>query len=163
MKSMSPVYGKLVSGVIAVAALGIIYGSLKMPMGTLLTPAAGLAPLLLGCATFALACLAIFRREAVKAESALGGAEEKGKDLPQEASVASRPLAIMIVLGLVIFGFERAGFILTLLGGTFLLLHVIEKRPLAQSLIIAALLSGGLYLLFTKLLFVGLPNGWLEF
>ncbi len=160
MMPMRPVYAKGVSGVIAAAALGIIYGSLKMPMGTILTPAAGLVPLLLGCGTFVLALAVIFGREPATAEDPSELEDEKR---PQDARAGPRPFVIMAVLGLVIFAFERAGFIATLLGGIFFLLRFVEKRPLAQSLILSSILSGGLYLLFTKLLFVNLPRGWLEF
>jgi hypothetical protein len=69
----------------------------------------------------------------------------------------------MIGLGLIILAFERAGFMLTLLGGSFLLLWFVERRPLVLSLIISLVLSGGLYFLFSKLLYVNLPAGWLEF
>ena len=74
-----------------------------------------------------------------------------------------RPLLIMIVLGLIIFAFERAGFILSLLGGIFILLRFVERRPLVLSLIISLVLSGGLYLLFSKLLYREPSRGWLEF
>jgi hypothetical protein len=69
----------------------------------------------------------------------------------------------MIVLGLIIFGLERAGFMLTMLSGSFLLLRFVERRPVIPSLMISLVLAGGLYFLFSKLLYVNLPSGWLEF
>jgi putative tricarboxylic transport membrane protein len=157
-----PLFAKLVSAAIAVAALVFIYGSLKMPMGTILTPAAGLVPLLLGCGTLALAIVTILGKEPAAAEDA-SGLEDEGGDQANEGRKAPRPLLIMIVLGLIIFAFERAGFIVSLMGGSFLLLRFVEKKPFVLSFIISLVLSGGLYLLFTKLLYVSLPGGWLEF
>jgi hypothetical protein len=162
MIPMRPLYAKLVSVAIAAVAVIFIYGSLKMPMGTLLTPAAGLVPLLLGCGTLALAIVSIVSPEPQAAEGA-PGPEAESEDQPDEGRKVPRPLLIMIVLGLIIFAFERAGFLLALFGGTFLLLRWVEKRPLFLSLLISLALSGGLYLLFSKLLYVNLPGGWLEF
>jgi hypothetical protein len=162
MMPMRPLYAKLVSGVIALVAVIFIYGSLKMPMGTVLTPAAGLVPLLLGCGTLALAIVSIVSPEPQAAEDA-PGPEAESKDQPDEGRKVPRPLLIMIVLGLIIFAFERAGFMLSLFGGSFLLLRFVERRPLVPSLVVSVVLSGGLYLLFSKLLYVNLPGGWLEF
>jgi putative tricarboxylic transport membrane protein len=162
MMPMRPLYAKLVSAVIAAAALIVIYGSLKMPIGTLLTPAAGLVPLLLGCGTLVLAIVAIVGREPAAAENA-SGPQDEGEDQANDGRKVPRSLLIMIVLGLIIFAFERAGFILSLLGGTFLLLRFVERKPLVFSLIISLVVSGGLYLLFSKVLLVTLPGGWLEF
>jgi hypothetical protein len=162
MMPMRPLYAKLVSAVIAAAALIVIYGSLKMPIGTLLTPAAGLVPLLLGCGTLVLAIVAIVGREPAAAENA-SGPQDEGEDQANDGRKVPRSLLIMIVLGLIIFAFERAGFILSLLGGTFLLLRFVERKPLVFSLIISVAVSGGLYLLFSKVLLVTLPGGWLEF
>ena len=160
--SMRLTYSRLVSAAIAAAAVLFIYGSLAMPIGSILPPAAGMVPLLLGCATLALA-IAVF----VGPDSgAAKGAEDLGpesEDPPADGGKVPRPLLIMIVLGLVILGFERAGFILTLLGGIFVLLRFIEKKPLPLSLMISLALSIGLYLLFSKFLYVSLPGGWLEF
>ena len=147
---------------IASAAVLFIYGSLKMPLGTLLTPAAGLVPLLLGCATLVLAIVAILAPEPAPAEDALGPKAE-GEDPPGKSGKVPRALLIMIVLGLIIFGLERAGFRLTILSGSFILLRFVERRPLVQSLLISLTLSGGLYYLFSRLLYVNLPGGWLEF
>lgn len=172
MMPMRPLCAKLVSGAIAVAALVLVYGSLKMPLGTILKPAAGLVPLLLGCGALLLAIVAIVIPEPEAAEDDSGlenespGCESPGcknKDQPNDARKVPRPLLIMIVLGLIIFAFERAGFILSLLSGSFLLLRFVERRPLVLSLVVSLVLSGGLYLLFSKLLYVNLPSGWLEF
>ena len=160
--SVRAFYPKLVCIAIAAAAVVFIYGSLKMPMGTVLTPAAGLVPLLLGCGTLLLAIVALVSPEPAMPAGA-PGPDAEGEDPPDDAHKVPRPLLIMIVLGLIIFAFERAGFMLTLLGGSFLLLWFVERRPLALSLIISLVLSGGLYFLFSKLLYVNLPAGWLEF
>ena len=160
--SVRAFYPKLVCIAIAAAAVVFIYGSLKMPMGTVLTPAAGLVPLLLGCGTLLLAIVALVSPEPATPAGA-PGPDVEGEDPPADARKVPRPLLIMIVLGLIILAFERAGFMLTLLGGSFLLLWFVERRPLALSLIISLVLSGGLYFLFSKLLYVNLPAGWLEF
>ncbi len=162
MMSMPLVYARLVAMVIAAVALIFIYGSWKMPMGTVLTPAAGLVPLLLGCGTLVLAIVAIVSPEPMAAESAISP-EAEAQDQPDESRKVPRPLLIMIVFGLIIFAFERAGFILALLGGSFIMLRFVERRPLVQSLIISLVFSGGLYFLFSKLLYVNLPGGWLGF
>jgi len=162
MMSRTRVYSTLVSVAIGCAAASFIYGSLKMPMGTVLTPAAGLVPLLLGCATLILAIVVIIAPEPAPADGA-PGPKPGGEEQPDEPRTLPRPLLIMIVLGLIIFAFERAGFLLTMLSGSFILLRLVERRPLAQSLIISSVLAGGLYFLFSKLLYVNLPGGWLEF
>jgi hypothetical protein len=162
MMPMRPLYAKLVSVVIAASALIFIYGSLKMPMGTVLTPAAGLVPLLLGCGTLVLAIVAIVSPEPAAPEGTISP-EAEAQDQPDESRKVPRPLLIMIVLGLIIFAFERAGFIVAMLGGSFIMLRFIESRPLIQSLIISLVFSGGLYFLFSKLLYVNLPGGWLGF
>ncbi len=162
MTAMRPIHAKLVSVVIAAVALIFIYGSMKMPMGTLLTPAAGLVPLLLGCGALLLAVIAIISPEPAAGEAASGSDDEE-EGPADKIRKLPRPLLIMIVLGLMIFAFERAGFILSLLGGTFILLRFVEKKPLILSLAVSLVLSGGLYYLFAKLLYVNLPGGWLEF
>jgi putative tricarboxylic transport membrane protein len=162
MTAMRPVYAKLVSVVIAAAAIVLIHGSLKMPMGTLLTPAAGMVPLLLGCGALVLAIVAIVSPEPATEEPA-SGPEAEAQDPPDGARKVPKPLLIMIVFGLIIFAFERAGFILSLMVGTFILLRFVERRPLILSFVISLVLSGGLYLLFSKVLYVNLPAGWLEF
>lgn len=164
---MRPLFAKLVSGAIAVTALVFIYGSLKMPLGTVLTPAAGLVPLLLGCGTLLLAIVTIVSPEPAVAEDDPGPESESNeterKDQPYDRRWLPRPLLIMVVLGMIIFAFERAGFILSMLGGCFLILRVVERRPLISSLLISLVLSGSLYLIFSKVLYVTLPGGWLEF
>ncbi len=162
MISMRPIYSKLVTIFIAAAALGIVYGSLRMPMGSVLAPGAGLVPFLLAGAAFVLAIVAAVLPEPATTKA---GSDPKaeGEDQPEKASAVPRPLLIMIVLGLVIFGFERAGFMLSLLGGLFILLWFVERRPLALSLSLSLSLSVGLYFLFSKFLYVSLPAGWLEF
>ena len=162
MISMPSIYARLVAIVIAAVALIFIYGSLKMPMGTVLTPAAGLVPLLLGCGTLVLAIVAIVSPEPAEAEGTISP-EAEAQDQPDESRKVPRPLLIMIVLGLIIFAFDRAGFILSLLCGLFILLRFVERRPLVLSLMISLVLSVGLYLLFSKFLYVNLPGGWLEF
>jgi hypothetical protein len=146
---------------IASAAILFIYGSWKMPMGTLLTPAAGLVPLLLGCGTLVLAIVAIVAPE--PAPEGVLGPKAEDEDAPGESGKVPRPLLIMIVLGLIIFGLERAGFLLTIMSGSFILLRFVERRPFVQSFMISLALSSGLYYLFSKLLYVNLPGGWLEF
>jgi hypothetical protein len=167
MTPMRPLFAKLVSVAIALAALVFIFSSLKMPLGTVLTPAAGLVPLLLGCGTLLLAIVTTVSPEPEAAEDDCGleneSPERESKDQPDNGRKVPRPLLIMVVLGLIIFAFERAGFILSLLGGTYLLLRFVERRPFVPSLIISLALSGGLYLLLSKLLYVNLPGGWLEF
>ncbi len=160
MMSMPRIYARLVAIVIAAVALIFIYGSLKMPMGTVLTPAAGLVPLLLGCGTLVLAIVDIVSPEPAKAEGAISP-EAKTQDQPDRPRKVPRPLLIMVVLGLIIFAFERAGFVLSLSVGIFIFLRFVESRPLFQSLMISLVFSGGLYFLFSKLLYVNLPGGWL--
>jgi len=156
---MPALYSKCVALVIAAVALIFIYGSLKMPLGTVLTPAAGLVPLLLGGGALVLAIVAMVSPEPARGQaSAISGG--KGQD---GAGRVPRPLRIMIVLGAMIFAFERAGFILSLLFGSFVLLRFVEKKPLLLSLVISLALSGGLYFLFSRVLYVNLPSGWLEF
>jgi len=157
---MPALYSKCVALVIAAVALIFICGSLKMPLGTVLTPAAGLVPLLLGGGALVLAIVAMVSPEPARGQaSAISG----GKGQDGGAGRVPRPLRIMIVLGAMIFAFERAGFILSLLFGSFVLLRFVEKKPLLLSLVISLALSGGLYFLFSRVLYVNLPSGWLEF
>jgi hypothetical protein len=162
MIPMRPLFAKLVSAAIAVTALVFIYGSLKMPLGTVLTPAAGLVPLLLGCGTLLLAIVTIVSPEPAAAEDD-SCPECESNDQPNDKRKLPRPLLIMIVLAMIIFAFERAGFVLSLLGGSFLILRFVERRPLVSSLLISLILSVSLYLIFSKVLYVTLPGGWLEF
>ena len=158
---MPPRYAKLVPATIAVMAIIVIYSSLQMPLGTILTPAAGLVPLLLGCGTLLMAIVAIFSPEPAAEDTS--DPEAEADDRAEEGRKVPRPLLIMIVLGLMIFAFERVGFVVSLLVGSFVLLRVVERRPLILSFIISVALSGGLYVLFAKILLVSLPGGWLEF
>jgi hypothetical protein len=162
MSPLRPIQAKLVSAAIAAVGLFIIYGSLQMPIGTVLVPAAGMVPLLLGCGTFVLAIVATVSPESAAAEDA-PGPEAEGEDQENDGRKVPRPLLIMIVLALVILAFEPAGFVLSLLCGSFILLYFVEKRPLLLSLIVSVGLSGGLYLLLSKILYVDLPGGWLGF
>jgi putative tricarboxylic transport membrane protein len=163
MIPLRPIYAKLVSVAIAAVAIFFIYGSLKMPIGTVLFPAAGMVPLLLGCGTLVLAIAAIVAPDSTTVEGAPGSEGEyaETEDQADDGRKVPRQLLIMIVLGLVILAFEPAGFVLSMFCGTFILLFFIERKPLLLSLIVSLALSGGLYLLLSKLLYVDLPSGWL--
>lgn len=163
MTPLRPLFAKLVSAAVALVSLVFIFGSLKMPLGTILTPAAGLVPLLLGCGTLLLAIVAVVIPEPPAADANPSSPEPEGGDSANDGRRVPRPLLIMTVLGIMIFFFERAGFILSLLSGSLLILYLIERRPLISSLLISLTLSVGLYLVFSKVLYVNLPGGWLEF
>lgn len=128
-------------GVVLVAAI-FVMGALAMPIGSPLSPGAGLVPLTLGSAMLlAGAAVLILPR---------GTLEEH-----------DRPTwtvwTILAVLAASIFIFEHVGFAATTFLATSMFLIVVERRPIATSLLMAVLLSGGGYLIFQKLLAVDLP------
>ncbi len=142
---MATAEARLVALFILAVAIAFGAAALTMPMGTVLAPGPGLVPLILAGAT------AVAAGAAAMSPGKLRASDE------QSTSPSLKPLAICCILGAMILAFERVGYVATIAAGAFILFKFVERRSLVLSVLVAGVLSGGSYLLFTKLLRVSLP------
>ncbi len=122
---------------------------------TTFTPGPGFAPLwvgvLLGLFSLYLIVDSYIRKTKEKDEKAV---------LPGRSSLRRIGLIILILVGYTIV-LMPAGFLLSTLALTFLLLYFLEKYGIAKSLLYSAMFSGGAFLLFQYWMEVDLPKSWL--
>jgi ammonia channel protein AmtB len=134
---------RIVSFAAFALALSIFIGSLLMPIGTPLKPGPGLVPLILSGLMMLVAGIVLIL--------------PADKAVPKNDPPAANVWIILAVLGASILMFEWAGFAATTFVSISLLLIVVERRPILNSVLLAALFSGGCYLLFERVLQVDLP------
>lgn len=155
---------RAVAALIVVAALVFIIGSFAIPIGSLLAPGPGLVPLFLGCAT-----LVAMIASLIFPEGPAPAVEIEPDAAPAEPVPAGpepwlpRVPVILAMLGLLLLGFERIGFVISVFVANLVLLYFLERRSLFASLTVSLLLSAGLFILFDRVLHVTLPHGLLEF
>lgn len=137
-----------VSGIaLALLALGVIWESLKLPLGTLYNPGPGFLPLLLAIVLGGLGVVIVALGGRAPRVSSLGWGEAK------------HALAILGACAFAALALERIGYRLTVLVILVFLLWAVErKRPLTVAAL-ALGLSLGSYYLFNTLLKVQLPRG----
>jgi hypothetical protein len=138
-------------GAFLVAGLFVLAVSGDLPFGTLASPGAGMLPtLVIGLMlAFALVLIAGARRSPPLATIAWS-------DFPHA-------LRVVLLTALAVSVYTRLGFLITVVSLLFVLLFVVERRPV----LIAAAVSAGVtvlaYGLFAKLLRTPLPQGLLGF
>jgi putative tricarboxylic transport membrane protein len=138
-------------GVFALAGAIVLAASGDLPFGTLGSPGAGMLPVSLAALMTAggLGLLAQARRSPALAELSW-------TDLPHAALVAA--LAAAAVALLVPLGFALTGTLLL-----FILIFLIERRPLVPALAFSIAATGVIHTLFSILLRTPLPRGPLGF
>lgn len=117
-------------------------------------PGPGFFPLWYGILMLALALILIVT-------TVVGKATTPAKEV--RWSQVSRVLGAWTALALCVGLLKILGFILAFGLFTFFLVHVMYRRPLASSALVAACVPIGFYLLFPLALNVGLPVGMLGF
>lgn len=134
-------------------ALGFIYGSVRLGLGTLGEPGSGLLSFLAG-SCLALMALILF----VQSFARKKGPQIKISAL-WEGMKWHRPVTIGLVLLGYILGLESIGFILCSLLLIFLMLKVLENFSWGKAVLISVMASTFSYLIFSVLLKVMLPKG----
>jgi hypothetical protein len=139
-----------VSGV-ALALLAVVVleecWRLGLPRGTLANPGPAYMPTVLALALLAAGVLiAVLGRDAMPLAAA-GWREWR------------HTLAIAVTCAFVALALERLGYRLTMTLACAFLLGVVERKPLAGTLIFAVALAAGTYFVFDTLLRVPLPRG----
>jgi putative tricarboxylic transport membrane protein len=143
-----------VSGIaLAVLAIYVLEETVryKLPLGSLANPGPAYFPGVLGCLVLA----------AGIALTVLGG------DGPRFASVQWREwrhaLAILATIAFCALALERLGYRLTVFLALGFLVGTVERKSLAATFVLAAVLALGTFALFDTLLRVPLPRGPLGF
>jgi len=137
-----------VAGLALVAiAVGIIWESSKLPLGSLGNPGAGFVPLVIAVALAVFALLTAFLDKGTPAWRSIAWAE------------APRAAGILAAGAFAALAMERLGYRITIFASAAFLLLVLERKPPLPVLSAALLLSAGTYYLFATLLRVPLPLG----
>ena len=135
--------GALLPAAVAVAAMA--YGLMHYSVWSFGIPGSGLMPLA-GGAIVLVSCLAIAISE---------------RHAPPAVVLRKTPLAyaaaFLVLLPLTaVIGLLPALAILSVV-----ILGAVERMPLGRAVLVAAVVSGGSWLLFSRLLLVPLPQGWI--
>ena len=142
----------VVSGLTLVClALFAWVGASDLPIGTLHQPGAGFLPKHLALLMAVLAALLFVRGCLTRAGSVAGLWSDR-------ASLARVGGMLAALIGYVLV-VESAGYLLTTAVLFFVMLHWIGRQGWVVTLTVAALASGGSYLLFARWLMVSLPGG----
>ena len=138
---------RISGGALALFALGVIWESRKLPLGTFRVPGPAFMPVLLATLLLIFGVLL----------AATGGRAERfrslrWKELPHAAAI----LAVCAVSALAL---ERLGYRFTVLLVLVFLVKVVEKKGWLVAALVALALSFGSFFLFYTLLRVPLPLG----
>lgn len=138
---------RISGSILAFFALGVIWESRNLPLGSLWAPGPAYMPVLLALLLFLFGVLI----------AATGGRAKRIKSISWiEWRHAAAILAACIFAA---FGIERFGYRLTVLVVLAFLVKVVERRSWALTTAIALALSFGSFYLFHTLLRVPLPRG----
>ena len=134
-------------GGLALLALGVLWESRVLPIGTWREPGPGAKPV--GVALVA---------------RALGGARDaRGGSPPPLGGVgwseAPRALVVVAALAFLALAFERLGYRFSVFATVLFLVGAVERRSPLAAVVYAAGLAGGSFFLFNGLLKVPLPRG----
>ncbi len=130
----------------AFGALVLALGT-ELPFGTPASPGPGMLPVFCVCLMIALAVVLL-----ASARSSPPLATLEWDDLPHAVRVLSAAITAAAL-------YEVLGFLPTVTLLLFVLIHVIERRPLLKALAISIGMGGGAYLLLSTLLKTPLPHG----
>ncbi len=132
---------------LAVFAALVLWQGRRVPMGTLATPGPAYFP-------FVLALLLLAAGLAI---AALGGGTSRASTLVW--SEWRHTLAIFAACAFCALALERIGYRLTMFAALAVLVGVVERKRPLTTLVLAAALALGTFLLFDTLLRVPLPRG----
>jgi putative tricarboxylic transport membrane protein len=145
---MKPLTTNKVSGMaLALFALGVIWESRKLPLGTFRHPGPAYMPVLLALLLLVFGILI----------AATGGRSERLRSVTW--TEWPHAVAILAICAFSALALERLGYRLTVLLVLFFLVKVIEKKGWVTAAVFAAALSFGSFYLFYTLLRVPLPIG----
>ena len=138
---------RIAGTILSLFALGVIWESRKLPLGTFRVPGPAFAPVILASLLLIFGVLI----------AATGAHAERFRSL--RWNEAPHAAAIVGVCTLSALGLERLGYRLTVFLLLFFLLKVVEKERWLLTGIVALALSFGSFFLFYTLLRVPLPLG----
>jgi putative tricarboxylic transport membrane protein len=134
-------------GGLALFALGVLWESRTLPVGTWREPGPAAVPVGLALAALALGVALVARAGSAPALDGVGWSE------------APRALVVVAALAFLALAFERLGFRVSVFAAVLFLMAAVERRPLPVALVYAAGMSWGSFFLFNSLLRVPLPRG----
>ena len=132
---------------LALLALGVLWESRVLPVGSWREPGPGAVPMGLALVALALGAVLVARG---------GGAPPLGR---VGWSEAPRALVVVAALAFLALAFERLGYRLSVFATVLFLVAAVERRPTTAALLYAAGLAWGSFFLFNGLLKVPLPRG----
>ena len=127
---------------LALLALGVLWESRVLPVGSWREPGPGAVPMGLALVALALGVALVARRGDAPPLGGVGWSEA--------------PRALVVVAAL---AFERLGYRLSVFATVLFLVAAVERRPPPAALLYAAGLAWGSFFLFNGLLKVPLPRG----
>lgn len=132
---------------LALFALGVIWESRALPIGTFREPGPAYMPVLLALLLFAFGLLTVFTGGQSKKLAAIGWEE-----WPHAVAILSSCLFAALAL-------ERLGYRLTILLTCLFLLKAVERKSWLLTAVFALAMAFGSFYLFHSILRVALPRG----
>ena len=134
-------------GALALLALGVLWESRVLPVGSWREPGPGAVPVGLALVALGLGVTLVVRGGSAPALRGVGWSE------------APRALVVVAALVFLALAFERLGYRLSVFVTMLFLVAAVERRPPLAALVYAAGISWGSFFLFSSLLKVPLPRG----
>ena len=128
-------------------ALGVLWESRALPVGTWREPGPGAVPVGLALVALALGVALVARGGSAPPLGGVGWSE------------APRALVVVAALAVLALAFERLGYRLSVFATVLFLVGAVERRPPLAAVVYAAGLAWGSFFLFNGLLKVPLPRG----
>jgi putative tricarboxylic transport membrane protein len=134
-------------GGLGLLALGVLWESRALPVGTWREPGPAAVPMGLALVALALGVALVARGGSAPALGGVGWSE------------APRALVVVAALAFLALAFERLGYRLSVFAAVLFLVAAVERRPPLAALVYAAGMAWGSFFLFNSLLKVPLPRG----
>jgi len=134
-------------GALALLALGVLWESRVLPVGSWREPGPGAVPVGLALVALAFGVALVVRGGSAPPLGGVGWSE------------APRALVVVAALVFLALAFERLGYRLSVFVTMLFLVAAVERRPPLAALVYAAGISWGSFFLFSSLLKVPLPRG----
>jgi putative tricarboxylic transport membrane protein len=134
-------------GGLALLALGVLWESRVLPVGTWREPGPGAMPVGVALVALALGVALVARGGSAPPLARVGWSE------------APRAMVVVAALVFLALAFERLGYRLSVFATVLFLVAVVERRSALAAVAYAAGLAGGSFFLFNGLLKVPLPRG----
>lgn len=137
---------RIAGGALSLLALVVLWESRSLPLGSWRNPGPGYMPVVLALVLLGLALAVVAMGGRAPAVTSIGWGE------------AGHALVIVAVCAFAAFALERLGYRLTMLVALVLLVRVVERRRVVESLAFSLALAFGSFYLFNTLLRVPLPR-----